>query len=71
MRIVPVVAQKGVLERPPRDELAAICAEAAPVLMLDIDPQGSATWWADNAGARLPFDFTPKPTSARWPGCGR
>jgi chromosome partitioning protein len=38
--------------------LAAVAAEAARVLVVDVDPQGSATWWAERAGEGLPFDFT-------------
>jgi chromosome partitioning protein len=59
MRVVPVVAQKGgVGKTTTAMSLAAICAEAARVLVVDVDPQGSSTWWASNAGERLPFDFT-------------
>jgi chromosome partitioning protein len=28
------------------------------VLVVSTDPQGSAVWWADRVGDRLPFDFT-------------
>lgn len=31
--------------------------KASRVLLVDVDPQGSATWWAERAGDRLPFDF--------------
>jgi chromosome partitioning protein len=58
-RVVSVVQQKGgVGKTTTAMSLASICAEAARTLVVDIDPQGSATWWATNAGERLPFDFT-------------
>ncbi|MFL5512852.1 MAG: ParA family protein [Gemmatimonadales bacterium] len=59
MQVVSVLAQKGgVGKTTTAMSLAAICAEASRTLMVDVDPQGSATWWAENAGERLPFDFT-------------
>jgi chromosome partitioning protein len=59
MRIVSVVEEKGgVGKTTTAMSMAAICAEASRVLVIDVDPQGSATWWATNAGDRLPFDFT-------------
>jgi chromosome partitioning protein len=36
--------------------LAAVLAEAQRVLVVDVDPQGSASFWADQAGETLPFD---------------
>ncbi|WP_460388841.1 ParA family protein [Thermus thalpophilus] len=35
--------------------LAAILAEKAPVLLVDADPQGSASWWAGRG--EMPFDL--------------
>lgn len=37
--------------------LAAVMAKHSRVLVVDVDPQQSTTWWAENAGERLPFDF--------------
>jgi chromosome partitioning protein len=37
--------------------LAAVASEVCRVLLVDTDAQGSATWWAERAGERLPFDF--------------
>lgn len=37
--------------------LAALFAETARVLLVDADPQGSATWWCDRAEQRIAFDL--------------
>jgi chromosome partitioning protein len=37
--------------------LAAILAQTAPVLLVDADPQGSATWWAEQSG-EMGFDLS-------------
>lgn len=59
MHVVAVVAQKGgVGKTTTAMSLAAICAEASRTFVVDVDPQGSATWWAENAGDDLPFEFT-------------
>jgi chromosome partitioning protein len=58
MHVVAVVAQKGgVGKTTTAMSLAAICAEASPTFVIDVDPQGSASWWAENAGDSLPFEF--------------
>lgn len=38
--------------------LAAIFAESTPVLLVDADPQGSATWWIERSNNRMGFDAT-------------
>lgn len=38
--------------------LSAILAEATPVLLVDADPQGSATWWIDRNPTSIGFDVT-------------
>jgi chromosome partitioning protein len=59
MQLIAVLDEKGgVGKTTTAMSLAAICAEASPTLVVDVDPQGSASWWAENAGERLPFDFT-------------
>lgn len=56
--IVSVVGQKGGIGKTTTAmSLAAVASEEARVLLVDTDPQGSATWWARRAGERLPFDF--------------
>jgi chromosome partitioning protein len=64
--IVSVVGQKGGIGKTTTAmSLAAVAAEATRVLLVDTDPQGSATWWAGRAGERLPFDFSTDTDSAR------
>lgn len=38
--------------------LAAIFAETCPVLLVDADPQASASWWIGRSPANLKFDST-------------
>jgi chromosome partitioning protein len=58
MKVVAVVNQKGGAGKTTTTmNLAAVAAESAHVLVVDVDPQQSATWWATTAGDELPFDF--------------
>lgn len=59
MRIVAVANQKGGAGKTTTAmSMAAVAAESSRVLVVDVDPQASSSWWADRAGDRLPFDFT-------------
>lgn len=58
MRVVSVANQKGgVGKTTTAMSLAAVCAENSRTLLVDVDPQRSATWWAQQAGDNLPFDI--------------
>lgn len=58
MMIVAVVNQKGgVGKTTVTMGLASVAAKHSRVLVVDVDPQQSATDWAELAGEELPFDF--------------
>ncbi len=58
MKVIAVVNQKGGAGKTTTTmNLAAVSAESSRVLVVDVDPQQSATWWATTAGDDLPFDF--------------
>ncbi|WP_008310927.1 ParA family protein [Leptolyngbya sp. PCC 6406] len=44
--------------------LAAIFAETVPVLLVDADPQGSASWWVGRSGQPMTFDVTQETDAA-------
>ena len=58
MKIIPIANQKGgVGKTTVAMQLGAVLSRRFTVLVVDVDPQQSTVWWADNARDRLPFDF--------------
>ena len=58
MNIVAIANQKGGAGKTTTTmSLAAVAAETSRCLVVDTDPQGSATWWSERAGDALPFDI--------------
>ena len=58
MRIVAVANQKGgVGKTTVAMQLAAHLSRTFRMLVVDVDPQGSTTWWAQNMAEHIPFDF--------------
>jgi len=59
MQLVAVLSEKGGVGKTTTCmSLAAVTAEASRTLVVDVDPQASATWWASNIDdERRPFDF--------------
>jgi chromosome partitioning protein len=64
-RIVAVANQKGgVGKTTVTMQIAAALSRRLRVLVVDVDPQQSTAWWAENAGDALPFDYAALPALA-------
>jgi chromosome partitioning protein len=58
-KIVAVVNGKGGVGKTTTSvNLAAIWSEKYEILLVDADPQGSATWWVERSDAGMDFDLT-------------
>lgn len=58
LRIISAVNQKGGMGKTTVTmQLAAALSRRHRVLVVDVDPQQSTVWWAENADRHLPFDF--------------
>ena len=61
MRLIAVANQKGgVGKTTVTMQLGAALSRRFQVLVVDVDPQQSSVWWAENVHRRLPFDFAGK-----------
>lgn len=58
MQVIAIANQKGgVGKTTVTMQLGATLSRRFRVLVVDVDPQQSSVWWADNALDGLPFDF--------------
>lgn len=58
MKTISLMNQKGGMGKTTVTmQLAAALSRRHRVLVVDVDPQQSTVWWAENAERHLPFDF--------------
>lgn len=58
LKIISLANQKGGMGKTTVTmQLAAALSRRHRVLVVDVDPQQSTVWWAENAERHLPFDF--------------
>lgn len=58
LKLIAIANQKGgVGKTTVAMQLGAVLSRRFNVLVVDVDPQQSTVWWAENARDRLPFDF--------------